>query len=76
MPKRGEKRWVRKKGCKNCAEQWVVDYIDDEGVEYGTWLIVPMVPGKPFRFVSKLMKFKNNIPGAFRLIRTNTRLKS
>lgn len=53
LPNRGEKRWVKRKGCKNCAKQWVIDYIDDEGVEYGTWLIVPMVVGKPFTYVTK-----------------------
>ena len=46
------KKWVKKKGCKNCAKQWVADYIDDEGVEHGTWVIVPMVKGKEFVYMS------------------------
>lgn len=52
-PQEGEKRWVKRKGCKNCAKQWVVRYIDDEGIEHGEWVIVPMVVGKDFSYVSK-----------------------
>ena len=40
----GEKRWVKRKGCKNCAKQWVVDGIDEDGEEYGRWFVVPMTP--------------------------------
>jgi hypothetical protein len=50
----GEKRWVKRKGCKNCAKQWVVDGIDEDGEEYGRWFVVPMTPGKHFEYVSEV----------------------
>ena len=53
MPLNGEKRWIKKKGCKNCAKMWVVDGFDEDGEEYGRWFIVPMKPGKHFEYLSE-----------------------
>lgn len=40
-PKDREKRWVKDKGCKNCARMWREDM--------GMWVIVPMNPDKEFK---------------------------
>ena len=56
--KDGEKRWLKKKGCRNCAIQWcsLPHYEDCESdcdIEHGHWMIVPMIPGKYFSYLSE-----------------------
>lgn len=48
-PKDGEKRWIRRKGCKNAAKQWRQDL--------QMWVVVPMVIGKPVSFVTDTIFF-------------------
>lgn len=51
--KDGEKRWIKRKGCRNAAKMWIVRGTDEDGEEYGEWMVVPMIPGKLFRYITK-----------------------
>jgi hypothetical protein len=51
MKKDGNRHWLRRKGCRNCAYQWI-QHIHEDGSISGEFVIVPMVVEKEFVYLS------------------------
>lgn len=59
---RKTKKWLKRKGCKNCALVWhelpCYEDCDDDCEGHGIWEIEPYYKGKEFRYVSKVYNFQ------------------
>jgi len=61
-----DKKWLKRKGCKNCALVWrtLPHYQDcDTDCEgHGEWLVQPYYPNREFIFISDKVLVNQRVP--------------
>ena len=54
-----DKKWLKRKGCKNCALVWKIlphhEECDTDCEGHGEWLVEPYYPGREFVYISKII---------------------
>jgi len=56
-----DKKWLKRKGCKNCALVWRTfphyEDCDTDCKGHGEWLVQPYYPGREFVFIGEWIDF-------------------